>query len=92
MSTGSDSDALLNGYLNEISQEFENNLNKEFNTADFNFKTPFSAGSIHNQFITMMTSKMNMDSIKRTFSGMGAVMKPSYGSMKFYHLMELRDL
>lgn len=85
LSTGSDSDALLNGYLNEISQEFENNLNKEFNTADFNFKTPFSAGSIHNQFITMITSKMNMDSIKRTFSGMGAVMKPSYGSMKFYH-------
>lgn len=85
LSTGSDSDALLNGYLNEIAQEFENNLNTEFNTADFNFKTPFSAGSIHNQFITMLTSKMNSDSIKRTFSGMGAVMKPSYGSMKFYH-------
>ena len=33
----------------------------------------------------MLTSKMNSDSIKRTFSGMGAVMKPSYGSMKFYH-------
>lgn len=85
ISTESSTDSLLNGYLNEVAREFEDNLNKEFNVADFQYKTPFSSGSIHNKFITMLTSKMNSDNLKRTFAGMGAVMKPSYGSMKFYH-------
>lgn len=85
LSTNSTNDAMLSGYLSEASKEFENSLRKEFNSGEFKYKIPFSAGSIHNQFITMITSKLNSDNIKRTFSGMGAVMIPSYGSVKYYH-------
>lgn len=83
---GSSGDGVITGYLEEAAREFEENLNNElFNARDLRFKIPFSSGSINSSFITMLASKMNSDSIKRTFSGMGAVMIPSYGSIKHYY-------
>lgn len=83
---GNSGDTVITGYLEEAAQEFEDNLNNTlFNAKDLKFKVPFSSGSINSSFITMLASKMNSDSIKRTFSGMGAVMIPSYGSVKFYN-------
>ena len=85
LSSDINSDMTLTGYLNAAATEFTNNLNKEFNTADFKYKIPFSAGSIYSKFMTMLASRMNSDSIRRTFGGMGAVMKPSFGYVKYYH-------
>ena len=83
---GSSGDGVITGYLEEAAREFEENLNNElFNARDLRFKIPFSSGSINSSFITMLASKMNSDSIKRTFSGMGAVMIPSYGAIKHYY-------
>lgn len=79
-------DSTITGYLNEVAKEFTRNLNSRlFNSKNLNFKVPFSANSINSVFITMLASKMNSNSIKRTFSGMGAIMIPSYGSSKRYY-------
>ena len=83
--TDRNSDMLTVGYLDRAAIEFENNLNQEFNSEEFNYKIPFSSGTIFNKFMVMLASRINSDSIRRTFSGMGAVMKPSYDYVKYYH-------
>lgn len=75
-------DSSLSSYLNRVNEVLNSNLEQEANKE--NYKLPFSSSQLNSKFITMLTSKMNMDTIKRKNAGTGAVMKPSYSIMQFY--------
>lgn len=77
-------DPVTQNYLNNVQQELISTLNAGFKAANIDYKIPFSVGGINNRFITMLASRLNTDSIKRTFSGMGGILAPSYGSIQLY--------
>ncbi|MBO7211778.1 MAG: hypothetical protein J6V44_12340 [Methanobrevibacter sp.] len=60
-----------------IAQQF---LNQE----NIQFKIPFSAATVHPQFLSVVTSNIVKSGIRRTYSGLISVLVPSHGQIQYF--------
>lgn len=82
-----------------LAQSFIKLAQQSFNEKKFDYKIPFSAGTINGIFNSTVTSSLVKEAIRRHYDGVASVLNPSYGIQQYfswggynYNYDELLDL
>lgn len=69
-----------------LAQSFVKLAQKSFNDNNIDYRIPFSSSSINGIFNSTVTSSLIRDAIRRHYSGVPAVLNPSYNVVQYYNV------
>ena len=75
--------SLASTYLNHIMETINSEQSAQ-TVEDYSSKTPFDSSNLFKIFTSAVTGSINKEVIKRTFSGLGAVISPAHDSFTIY--------